>query len=341
MAVDFRSPYKRKGYCPVIRRTESIFEHVFGDAEGFLVTFTGRQARFERPDARHNELAAIRQRSFSYAGEAEQAAAYLLDESRQQRDAYFGTHLFREPSSRRAANAAPTVRALWLDEDEGCFPEGGPQPTAVVASSATRRHLYWRLAPPVAVEWAVAMNRRLAAWAEGDTGKAALATVLRVPGTMNYKRHLQVDPVTMQLTGASEAAWDPEALEQAVPEAPRPELGFASPGSKPYEKTPYDGPKVELEGYLVGVEVLGELPDRLGKKFQIVCPWVESHSGGDRTGTRIGKRAGGGPWFHCDHDHCQGRSWRDFKRAVRWNRQFTVDRPGFAGAAITVEIRCD
>src|SRR5215213_5257845 len=116
---------------------EALFGHIFGEDTGFLVTFTAHQARFRRPDARHNELADTRQRSWSYPVEVERAAKYLL-----------------------ATNAAATVRSLWLDEDEGAYPEIGPQPTAVVASSAKRRHLYWRLTQDVAVEWAVTMNRR-------------------------------------------------------------------------------------------------------------------------------------------------------------------------------------
>ncbi len=298
-------------------RLEALLGHIIGEETGFLVTLTGRQARLDHPDARQNELAGIQQRSFRYPDDADEAADYLIAESARGRDTYFGVHLFRKRGNRLAANATPTVRCLWLDEDEGHFPEIGPEPTAFVASSSTRRHLYWRLTRAVSVEWAVEMNRRLATWAAGDIGKAGLASVLRPPGTMNYKRHPQVDRVTLRL--AEVDAWEPEVLDQAVPELPEPTTPIGAAG-------PYDGPELELAEFLSGVEVIGEVQDGLGAKVAIVCPWVSTHSGGDRTGTYVGQRADGGLWFYCHHEHCQGRTWRDFRAAVPRLRSVRVTR---------------
>jgi len=309
---------------------ETFLGHVLGEEGGFLVTFTGQQARISHGDARLNELTAIRQRSWSYPDKAQDAARYLLEEAAAQRDAYVGVHLFREAGNRLAANAAPTARSLWLDEDEGTYPEIGPQPTAVVFSSANRRHLYWRLTQAVTIEWTEAMNRRIAIWAGGDTGKAGAASVLRVPGTGNYKRHPRVDLVAMEITHTS--PWEPEIMDQAVPplnEPPRLSGGV------------YDGPELELAQFLEGVEVLGEVSDGLGKKLAIVCPWIEEHSGGDRSGTFVGHRADGGLWFHCNHQHCQGRTWRDFRKMVHRSRSVSVDLPGYTGPTLNVEIRYD
>lgn len=312
-----------------ITRPETLFRHAFGEDSGYLVTFTGQQARFTNPEARPNELADTRQLSWSYPEKVEEASTYLIDQAQLRRESYFGMHLFRKAGNRRAANTVPTVRALWLDEDGGHFPEDGPRPTATVRSSRGRRHLYWRLSHAVSVEWAVAMNRRLAAWAGGDTGKAGLSSVLRAPGTANYKRDPQVDLVVGEFTG--EGAWEPEVVDQAIPELPDPPRTGA-------KREPYDGPDVDLAPYLEHVEVLGALPDSSGVKCSITCPWLHQHTGGDRTGTRLGQRANGALWFHCDHAHCQHRGWREFKRAVFRNRRFTVgeDRPGYTG--ITVEV---
>jgi hypothetical protein len=196
-----------------------------------------------------------------------------------------------------------------LDEDDGRYPETGPEPTAVVNSSADRRHLYWRLAAPQPAGWVVRMNRRIAAWAKGDSGKAGLASVLRAPGTRNFKRHPEVDPVTLEITDVP--AWEPEVLEQAVPPLP------SVPVSGDKRREPYDGPPVELDPYLEFVEVLGGVPDDGGVKFAIVCPWVSEHSGGDRSGTYLGQLSGGKLYFRCYHEHCAERTWRQFRQAVQ------------------------
>src|SRR5688500_17154746 len=104
-------------------RPESLFWHLFGEDKGFLVTFTGTQARLRRADARHNELTGICQRSWRYPDEAQGAGDYLVDEAQLERDTYIGVHLFREPGNRLASNAAAAIRSLWLDEDEGSYPE--------------------------------------------------------------------------------------------------------------------------------------------------------------------------------------------------------------------------
>jgi RepB DNA-primase from phage plasmid len=296
-----------------LERPEDLFEHIFGDSAGFLVSFTGRQARFSQPDARQNELAYIEQKSFRYPAEGERAAGYLRDEAAKERDAYVAVHLFREPNTRLAAHTVPTVLALWLDEDEGAFPEAplGPEPTAVISSSARRRHLYWQLTRAVSVEWAVAMNRRIATWAGGDVGKAGLASVLRAPGTRNFKRHPRVDQVMGVLTGVR--PWDPEVLDQAVPPLPEHNTPLNPP------RGTYDGPEIELLDYVrsAGIEILGEAADGGGRKFAIVCPWVDEHSGGDRTGTYAGQYGDGALWFYCHHEHCHGRGWRDLRRKAR------------------------
>jgi hypothetical protein len=299
-------------------RLETLFGHIFGAEEGYLVTFTGQQARLTDPDARQNELTSTQQKYWAYPDEADKAADYAMREAERQRDVYFGVHLFRESGNRLGTNAVAEVDCLWLDEDEGHYPDERPKPTAIVRSSSTRRHLYWRLTHPVSVEWAVTMNRRIAAWADGDSGKAGLATVLRVPGTSNFKRYPQIDPVTAEIYEGG--AWEPELMEQAIPLLPD------VPMSNKGRKEPYDGPSVDIADYLPNVEVIRELSDGLGIKYQIVCPWVDEHSGGDRTGTRIGQRAEGGLWFYCDHAHCAKRGWSEFRSKVFPVREITISR---------------
>jgi len=305
-----------------------LFEHLFGDGGGWLVTFTGRQARLEYEDARPNELCDLAQWFFQYPRYAHSAADYLLNESEAGRDTYFGVHLYRTYENRRRTNAMPMVSALWLDEDGGCYPDYLPEPTATVWSSADRRHRYWQLAQQVSVEWACSMNRRIAEAAGGDTGKAGLSSVLRPPGTLNYKRYPQIDPVTLELHDV--APHHPAIFDDVLPPEPDPD---PTPTRRHYSVT-YSGPDIGILEFLVaaGVEIRNPEPDSLGEKFSIICPWAQQHTGGDKTGTFAGKRHDGGMWFHCHHAHCTGRGWREFRRAVLpFYNTFKVSLPGYTG----------
>jgi len=166
-------------------RISALWVHLFGELDGYLVTFTGRQST--NPSARPNELDGTAQRSWRWPEQKDEAADYLLGESEAGRDAYFGVHLFRQPGSRKADNAVE-IFALWVDGDGALVPEMWPQPTAVVESSPGRHHYYWRLTRPIAPEEAAQLNQRLCYGMGGDKGKWGLGTVLRAPGTLNYKR---------------------------------------------------------------------------------------------------------------------------------------------------------
>ncbi len=168
-----------------LERTSELWMHLFEDLAGYLVTFTGRQST--NPGARPNELDSTTQQSWRWPAQGDDAAAYLLEESEAGRDAYFGVHLFRHAGTRKAENAAE-VQALWVDGDGALVPETWPQPTAVVESSPGRHHFYWRLTRPLAPEEAAQLNKRLCYGMGGDKGKWGLGTVLRAPGTLNYKR---------------------------------------------------------------------------------------------------------------------------------------------------------
>jgi hypothetical protein len=157
-----------------LERTAELWGHLFEGLQGYLATFTGQQS--SRPGARPNELNDTQQRSWIWPEEKDEAAAYLLGQSDAGRDAYFGVHLFRKSGTRRGDHAGERVPKDW------------PQPTAVVESSPGRHHFYWRLTRPIPPEEAAQLNRRLCYGMGGDRGKWGLGTVLRAPGTRNYKR---------------------------------------------------------------------------------------------------------------------------------------------------------
>jgi RepB DNA-primase from phage plasmid len=273
-------------------RPEELWRHLFHPDRGYLVTASSSGEDWS-------------QRCWRYPEEAREAAESVIEQAQLSRNAYLGVHLYRRFGNRRADNTVRTVRALWLDEDNGRYPGEGPQPTAIVSSSATRRHLYWRLRRSIPVEQAVDLNRRIAEWAGGDRGKAGLSSVLRPPGTGNFKRE-QPDLVGGYLTGVGE--WEPEVIDQAVPVV---EVEVHRP------RRPYAGATVDLAPYLDAVDVIGPAPDGSAVKFSIVCPWSHQHSHGDKSGTYLMQFPSGAAHFECKHEHCKHRKWPEFRKHLR------------------------
>jgi hypothetical protein len=291
---------------------DRLFGHVFGeDATGWLVTFTGRQARFVDRDARANELVRVANRTWRFPEQARGAAEYLLGESERQRDAYFGVHLYEEyqPGRRLAANAAEFVRALWVDGDGALVPDHYPAPTATVYSSSDRHHFYWRLTEPVPIDQAVALNRRMAADMGADTSKAGRASVLRLPGTFNYKRETP-EPVTAEIFDRS---IEYAELDAAVPqEKPKAQQG-------PKKRGPWFGFQAK-EGFDLlrwmdahGMPYGAETSDDSGRKWRLqecpVAPPCKEHS----DSVYVGQRHTGQVWFRCYHNHGEGRTWQDVR----------------------------
>jgi hypothetical protein len=85
------------------------------------------------------------------------------------------------------------------------------------------------------------------------------------------------------------------------------------------DRTPYDGPKrvLDLLEYLerASVEIFAERSDGTAERvYSIRCPWVEEHTGGDESGTRVGQYSDGALFFRCEHSHCREiREWRQFR----------------------------
>jgi hypothetical protein len=295
--------------------TLALWEVLFENQAAYLNTFTGQQARFEDPSARANELARVVNKTWRFPEQAEEAAAYLHRESRRRRDAYFGVHQYEEyqPGRRLAANAVEFVRSLWVDGDGAKVPPGGPAPGAVVYSSEGREHFYWPLSVPIHKDEAARLNKRMAVAMGADRGKAGLATVLRAPGTFNYKRDTP-ELVTLEITGER---YSPDEISAVVPELPRP--GLHTQPRRPTKTPPWASSRQSAEFDLVewmirhDVPVGSEVMDGKGRKWRLLeCPIAppgKEHS----DGVYIGHHASGAPWFQCYHDHGEGFTWRDVR----------------------------
>lgn len=120
-----------------------------------------------------------------------------------------------------------------------------------------------------------------------------------------------------------------------------------------YRPSGADGDGIDVENFLYDnrVSILREVGDAGGRKFQVLCPWLDRHTGGDESGTYVGQFDDGALWFDCKHSHCQSKHWQDFREATQtedglaeWSQAFrqrykiTVgNQTASAGAAQTME----
>jgi hypothetical protein len=288
-----------------------LFEHLFEGQSGYLNTFTGKQARFVNRDARGNELTAVRNRTWKYPEQASEAVESLLAESGRKRDAYFGVHLFeeRQPGRRLASNAAEFVRALWVDGDGALVPDHYPAPTATVYSSSNRHHFYWRLLEPVPIDQAAALNRRMALDMGADTSKAGKASVLRLPGTFNYKRETP-EPVTAKISDRSIEHADMDATVPAEKPKVRPRPKKRAPWFEFQADEDFDLLRW-MDAY--GMPYGAEVRDDSGRKWRLeecpIAPPGKEHS----DSVYVGQRHSGQAWFRCYHNHGEGRVWQDVR----------------------------
>jgi P4 family phage/plasmid primase-like protien len=197
-----------------------LWRHLFAPQRGYLCACTAQRHGDELEDIHHE--------FFRYPEQAQEAAQHLMNASKRGREAYFGVHLFVEPSTRQKHNAAPS-RDLWVDLDGASIPEQ-PKLTAVVESSPGHFHGYIRLSRALDPHEAEALNKRLTYAIGADKGKWALATVLRPPGTINHKREVPWTVRLVELDGSAEH--DPEELEAILPPTTAVSAGSRSTGQQ-------------------------------------------------------------------------------------------------------------
>jgi hypothetical protein len=132
----------------------------------------------------------MRRRVFRVADQLPAAAAQIVALGART-DVYVGV----APRRRRPGGhgALGSVWVLWADCDTpaavqalGCF---SPAPAILIRSGSTQNsHAYWTLHDPVSADEATVANRRLAHALGADEGAVTTAaTILRPPGTSNFK----------------------------------------------------------------------------------------------------------------------------------------------------------
>lgn len=200
--------------CPTrpAEQQQLLWSTLYAGGRGYLALFSA-----VRPRGGAKRLRSIRSAYFEYPRRIEEALAWTRASS-EAREAHFCPHLLTR-RRRIKENAAP-VRALWADRDEADLPEGLPEPTIVVESSPGRRHLYWALRSAVEPRRAENLNRRLTYAAAADPAGWPLATLLRLPGTLNHK--YPESPMAEITVLDPTLSYHPRELELCLPEYPPP-----------------------------------------------------------------------------------------------------------------------
>lgn len=108
-------------------------------------------------------------------------------------DIYWTPLVFQDKDSRKAINVKDKQGVLFVDVDElNVNWQGGiklaPEPSIVWTTSKTRWQGIWLLDDLISLEEQQDTNRRLVYHINADKGAWDAARVLRVPGSINYKR---------------------------------------------------------------------------------------------------------------------------------------------------------
>lgn len=222
------------------------------------------------------------------------ALVEYCESASQTHDVYSSVSLFGEPQ-RLAPLALPSP---WLHIDQDGSEWHGIEPTMRIESSPGKYHSYFLLDEPLQPEKRARVLKALTSKGEGDPKAADVSRVLRPPGTWSHKRGAPV-----RYVGGSGEAY---TLSQVVGERVIPRRGKIAKD---------DG--TDLEAFLQANGVLAnERADYKGVKYEVECPWADSHTAPGTT-AYIGKITEGPVWFSCYHMHCEGHGWWDYRDEVQ------------------------
>lgn len=250
----------------------------------------GRLGRFDR----------FRRENFVAAGDREA----LLSRVRSQREGV-RREVFLTPATLSVAAAGnESVRSsavAWVDIDDPRRLEDlrgfGHSPHAVIYSGSGGAHAYWLLAEPLAGDRCDALNRKLAAALGADLASANRGRIMRVPGTLNWKRSRRGRDAAwcrVAMCDLAKAAYDPAVLATGLrdPKAQPPARRRA-----PRAVSAAEEPWREMEAADYYRAITGAEPRRDGK---VRCPHA-AHEDHHPSAQLYGGAGAGWYCFACGH----------------------------------------
>ncbi|MGB0467726.1 MAG: DUF5906 domain-containing protein [Pontibacterium sp.] len=152
-----------------------------------------------------------------------------------------------------------------------------------------------------------------------DPGMKGVTRYVRLPEGVNNKASKLVDgqPFKCQLIG-----WNPErrtTLEDLA--AP-----FQVDLSAARRESRVDGAAAVSDHPLLHIpDIITVKEVRSDGRFDVTCPWVDEHTGGDDSGSAVFTNSDGSIGFKCHHGNCQEKTGADLLRVIE------QQQPGFGG----------
>lgn len=269
----------------------------------------------------------------------ERAIAAAIRESNAGHDTYFAPASFKTSDSRTAANAVE-VCCLWVDIDVGkgkaerglgyssldeaiaavtefCNTVGIPQPTLIVGTG-TGVHDYWVFDRPIGRELWHNLARKFKELAHhfnflADPSRTAdIASVLRIPGTKNYKYH---PALPVEIMSSSEQLISVDDIAEIIFEAHRRLIGASK------EKTVVEIQPCSINKLALLKTVLALLdPDMDYLEWFRVAAVIFNETGGDNAGFKL-----------FDEWSCRGKKYRGTQETGRKWRSLNPKHPNPLG----------
>ena len=160
-----------------------LWETLFSGLTGYLGLFSSIPGE-QKPNGAA-KLGSLTGAYFRYPGQTPEALLWVRRNTEKGREIHLCPHLLTV-RRRLKRNAAP-VKALWADADTAILPDGFPGPTLTVRSSPGKHHHYWALRRTIEPAEADRISQRLTHTVGADPGGWALASLFRLPGSVNLK----------------------------------------------------------------------------------------------------------------------------------------------------------